>query len=901
MALQVTHDGNTLVFRPGKSELLSEDAISQALSALHGLGEVFALDTVGWMTEYRLFLRFGASASATGPRLEQVFGAMQKDDFDYSGWLHLKQGECGVVQPVDLSDHAVLPIAHYAPEDARERWQAVLRALASYRGDMFPGRLGVRVALRPAGQDWRERFIKSAPGDDGARGTNNHRDRWDAKASGPAFHAQIQLLAICQDDPQTVDVARADLARLAALVTELTGQPQAWTLDRPIERSLTREAVRALIERTGRSTEAWPELRFLADEGAAPYALSAEEAAALWPAWMPLVRLRYRTPQDPTTTGVEPPAAPEHEGAATPPRSDGHEITHRPLDEPPATGSDPVQEGGNTRVQALVHSSRPQELPVRSTPDPKELRRGRRRRRTGSSERVEGALAQVRPSVMRQMGLSDVDIAVFDCLGDSPLASHEELAYSWGLAVTAVDRSIGKLKDLELVESVSVYIGGERRERSWIPEDCWARVFDDRPLPHIDHMVRRLWNNPEMVSAVYRLVGILTQENDERELLIVRWLWKRPFDAVVQCNDGWAAFLWTGLWKGREKLDLQLQECMHELRRWNQWGEPAWPGRILFVVPDAWVEEQVWRAVCRRGWEEYCAILNLRDDELVGELGLGGARRWIPPFIREEPPPLKANVERWVELLKNDPASRMSRLLQVIELYPGISASHLGRLTRINGTNVAEGLACLRSRNLIHQPHCDGYSLEDLALAKSARRDGVWSGLPGRRQGKKRTAEYPDLRWRRLRHIQNILVQFHAAGCRVAPGWLAQDASFRPDGVVWLDGGPYGAGWHYLVDARHVHKTTRMRGVLNRALSDERRDGFPILVICREGMEEIVWELGAERPMLTSTPNRIRGRSIVGATDCAWLRYGDETHLMGGRRRNARRKDTDGTNDEREA
>ena len=268
MALRATNDGNTLAFQPERRELFSKDDTARALSNLHGLGEVFALDTVGWITEYRLFLRFGASASGTGPHLEQFFGTVQKAEQDSSDWLQLIPGHWGVVQPVDLSDHTLLPIAHYSPEDARERWEAVLRALASYRNDAFPGQLGVRVALKPAGQDWRERFIKSAPGGDEARGTNIDLDRWHAKAAATAaFHVQIQLVAICQDNPTAVHLAREDLAKLAALVTDLTGQPQAWTLGRPIERSLTREAVRALIGRTGRSTEPWPDLTFLPGRG----------------------------------------------------------------------------------------------------------------------------------------------------------------------------------------------------------------------------------------------------------------------------------------------------------------------------------------------------------------------------------------------------------------------------------------------------------------------------------------------------------------------------------------------------------------------------------------------------------------------------------------------------------
>ncbi len=447
---------------------------------------------------------------------------------------------------------------------------------------------------------------------------------------------------------------------------------------------------------------------------------------------------------------------------------------------------------------------------------------------------------------------------------------------------------MARLSRLGLVKSRRVYIDGKREDRFWIPEDRWDEVIPDRSLPHTDNMVARLWLNPEALAAVYRLTGVLALSQPGRELFALRWLWRRPFDAVAQCSDGWAAFLWVGIWQDAPRLGRRLQECWNELGRWSGNGPRRWPGRIFIVTPNAWVSELVWRAVSHRGWQGYCTTLNLEDDELIGELDLEHARGAIPMAIGEEPPRLRADVDRLIDLLENDPASRLRRLLRVIEMHPGVITSHLERLTGINGRNTKEGLAYLEARQLVDQPRSGRYTVADWVLAMAARRDRVWLGLPGRRHGAERIREYSERRWRRLRDAQRLLAKFSAFGCPVAPGWMARDGTFAPDGVVWLDGSPFGAGWHYVVNALHAKSQSTMKKVMDRALSDTRTDRFPILVVCRDEMEELVWELGAGRAVLTAAATRVRSMPAVGQDGNAWLHSGKAAPMLSNRKRNAR-------------
>jgi len=117
---------------------------------------------------------------------------------------------------------------------------------------------------------------------------------------------------------------------------------------------------------------------------------------------------------------------------------------------------------------------------------------------------------------------------------------------------------------------------------------------------------------------------------------------------------------------------------------------------------------------------------------------------------------------------------------------------------------------------------------------------------------------------------------------------MARDGTFAPDGVVWLDGSPFGAGWHYVVNALHAKSQSTMKKVMDRALSDTRTDRFPILVVCRDEMEELVWELGAGRAVLTAAATRVRSMPAVGQDGNAWLHSGKAAPMLSNRKRNAR-------------
>ncbi len=517
------------------------------LKDLHAYDEGFALETVGGHGWHRLFIRFPHGNSRVRSRLLVEFGAVSQSNND--DWLRIGRTDYAAVRTVTLSRDSVLSIARDSPDHIRERWRNVLRHMIGRANDGSDATLGVRVLLKPARPGWEARFKSNAPsGDEDAQALGDAR-RWAAKASGPAFQAEFQLVAICKDVREQRRRSATALDELAKLMVELAGGEKVWRL-RIRKQSVGQNLARARNNRMRRTFDPWPPLDFLSAERQLRHVLSPEEAAPLWlaqtsrpaPVAVDTVlsdQFEARTETRPAQIDRLPTLeeliaklramAPGEMDEATGSSAPGVE---------PAISAQPHRDVG-AEGRGVVHSSRPPGLPVRRMPDRKTMRRG-----SGSTLRRDSSLIRdgsedSRSRRIRDLGLSAVDIEIFDRLGDLPWASRQDLAYATGRGIATVYKSIDRFRELQLVESGRVYINGKDEERFWIREDQWDRVMGDLRQCHTQNMVQRLWLNPEGFAAVYRLTGILTQDKFGRELRELRWLWRRPFDAVAQYSDGW--------------------------------------------------------------------------------------------------------------------------------------------------------------------------------------------------------------------------------------------------------------------------------------------------------------------------------------------------------------------------
>ena len=896
MAIIETRSAYTFRIDPPPAGVFDPRLAAMEIETFHKTDEPFALEVTGGRTGGAFFVRTEKPRSAVVSYLSLACGTAAVPA--HEDWLMLRPDETALVRAIALTHHTVLPTVGYTERQVQIDWATILGHINATM-QQFGGRYGVRMLLQQASDEWRVPFEKElasrpAQGDGGGGWFRRHDSRRGTadidpqmaatKLNGPAFYAEIQVIAICAESRHRREVG-AELEKLVGFVVELAGGDKAW-------KPTTRQEIAGKTLFRGRRDrnrlQPWPLAAFLSPRQASQYVLSPQEVAPLWPAPLSLPKplaaeaLALAPPQPApestrdtlpdSTTNTVPPVPPPNEPRGTDIALESD--VEDGLIKLPIPGTIPPAARRQTRWGTSTgHSARPSDVALERGPDRRQLRR-ENGKGTPDSGRRQAAKAAAQSSTVRELELTESDIALFDQVGDMPWASVQDLAYAFDHNPGTVYQKLHALNEHGLVESAEFHIGGNREMRFTVSDDHWSRVMHDRPLPHKEHVLQRLLINLEFTTAVYLLVGLLVQGERGRKLLRLRWLWRHDFDAIAQFNDGWAGFLWSGMWQDQEKLERRIQQCAEVLAEWSGGRGTHWPGRLVIVVPDQWQEEVAWRAVRRRGWEAICSVHCLVADTFAGDLDLTASRGRIPMQLSDDVPPVRAGLEQLQRFLLDDQGDRMRRLLSAVEQYPGIIASHVSAMSGINGQLTKLGLAELQRRESTRRMGNQGYALEKRPLALAARRDRVWLGLPDHRSGPNTLASHSGRRWKRIRGAQKLLAQFRAAGCPTAAGWRAQDGRFVPDGVVWIEDGPYGRGWHYLINASGIRAEAMVARLLEQAFAPARSDRYPILVVCPDAVEELYWHAAPALPVLTAAMSRVSGGPVVGDDGTVWMKSG---------------------------
>ena len=617
----------------------------------------------------------------------------------------------------------------------------------------------------------------------------------------------------------------------------------------------------------------------------------------------------------PTEDAAEPMIADPDEGAGNDAGREGEE-TSDVVEPEPERGAEAGTPFRSARPRVVgrrrehwgnesFHSARPPRLPT-TRGVKREANRGRRSTRNRDTARIEEALASVRTEVIAQLGLAGRHVLAFHQLGDLPWSSALEFADCFGRAPSTAYDLLGFLQERDLVANGSIGSGASEEKRFWIPEDAWDRVTDNQPLPHGAETLRRLRLNPEFTAAAYLLTGILAQGAPQRRLSRLRWLWDQPFNAGAQFNDGWAVFLWSGLWEDGPALRRRLELCSTVFDRWGSVRTRCRPGRLIWVVPTRWQSERVWRAVWDGGWEVRNSVYILEEDLLEGDLDLSASLGIMPPFIMTERlKPLPKYTDRHLDILAGQQPARLRRLLATIERSRAISHAALQEFTRMNGSNLNQALSMLgvakqsnstsegkpgaierrgagnppAGRQLVRVLPNGMYVPGKAALTLAGHRDGVRPNLPGSRCNPDRIAQFSDRWFAKLEASNALLARFASAGCPVVSGLFCSDGDFKPDGAVWIDESPYGSGWHYLVNALDARQMSSMARALRGARSPDRSDAYPILMLCRSDTEGLFWTLGEDLRKLTVSPGRLRGHPVVGHPGI-WFQNGHPVSIL---------------------
>lgn len=475
---------------------------------------------------------------------------------------------------------------------------------------------------------------------------------------------------------------------------------------------------------------------------------------------------------------------------------------------------------------------------------------------------------------------------VAECLGYLPLAAARELAGCFGKSVRWTYAALGELQRQGAVDCLRFSVSQWPQRRWWLTgagEAAWLRNGDFR---HSPQQLARLVDNPLSVEWFYYVCSQLCGEPPERRLLEFSWFRDRSFEAAARFSDGWVALAWSGYWQNRAAL-VRRFERMSESMVVGDSGVRVWPSLFCFVVPDRWQAALVTSVAESFGMADAVCVCAIYDNILDGALDFGEARGWLLPQWDLT----LSDGHDWGRVyggcLASEPdGAWLIRLLQVIEQWPGIRIRTLCSFTRGSWKRVRSGLDRLAGKGLIwEQDGC--YAVEAVWLSAAARRDRVWSGLPGKHFSKVKVAAlYSGRIARHEQGLMRVMRAFAATGCAIAPGWRALDVmgssgQIAPDGVVWLEQSPYGPGWHYVeyeLRARSVKRVAdKVRGYQTRV----RADAYPVLVVCQPKVEAEFWAVGGQVPMLTTSVGEAAAGPLVGAAGTVWRCYGEPVAMLG--------------------
>ena len=448
----------------------------------------------------------------------------------------LYRTEDAYVRTLHLTDHTLFPTGSYSQQQTVRSWRELADYIKAHAGGAYESRSMLRVLLQPSCDGWQTsfeqrltnkgptsgsglgRFLLSAGAKDSSGATDPKLVA--EKTAHVGFRCEIQVITICEAKSDTKRRARSSLDHITALVGDLAGGRKMWS-----RTSVQEISGRKLFgDRRNRATMPPLDLlKFLSPERTGQFPLSPEEIAPLWPT--PLTTPTPVSPDAVLAPGAAPkstrPAAAMEAVHAAPGVSAKPASSDDPIirDESRTTGARPVTPARPTKTERpwpvterfSFHSAQPCGLPSLVL-NRKNLRpKGRGRQQGRDSEPLREVINAVRPDVVRALGLSERDILTMDQLADLPIGSAQDLAYAYGRSPTTSYESLTYLEQQGLALRRDVHIGSTLEKRYWLPDDQWARIMGDRIRSHPGSAIDRLWLNPSMVAAVYRVAGVLVQ------------------------------------------------------------------------------------------------------------------------------------------------------------------------------------------------------------------------------------------------------------------------------------------------------------------------------------------------------------------------------------------------------
>ncbi len=489
--------------------------------------------------------------------------------------------------------------------------------------------------------------------------------------------------------------------------------------------------------------------------------------------------------------------------------------------------------------------------------------------------------------------LTGVERTIEDRLTRFPLASGQNLDRFYREEYITRNRTLAALMDDGLVDGMKSGFTLRRQPRYWSIDRSAAWDPDD-PQPKHPHLVHMLLTRLALLESVHFIIEDALQKKPGRKLVDFDWRFESAIDATVRFNDGWMAFIWSGIWKDGTSVSHLVLKLIDNLRDWGRAGLPHHPGKICVVVPDLWQAELVRRAVEMFGRPEISLIHVAGAKSIDDDYDLSSSRGWPPrtDMRRWALPPDR--LDRLVrELVAQDNARDLLRFLTTVEQWPGVVRGTLRDLMKLNGKSTAAAEDWLIKSKLIWLTSKGGLAVGEDWLSIAARRDRVWSGRPGQMFSREKVEElYAGRIGAHEKGLAALVGWFSAAGCPIAPGWRFRDVmgsrgQVAPDAMIYVERSPFGPTWFHVEYELSAQAMVRVRRKFRGYHSQVRSDDFPLLCVCKREAMQLVIDLGLDR-MLVAPVEDVRRSNVVGDCGTVWLHGGRPVDSFGSSRRRKR-------------
>ena len=479
----------------------------------------------------------------------------------------------------------------------------------------------------------------------------------------------------------------------------------------------------------------------------------------------------------------------------------------------------------------------------------------------------------------------------FSFIGSCPLISKPDLSNLMGYDAPYSYPLVKELADSGLVTSVPLGGVSARADRLYVPP--YGRQFltvADRSWQ--DDGARSVLLSRFPVAETLPLAA--SSVEGMGRLLSFNWYQGMAWDAAARYETGFVPIFWSGLLQRERRVRQTLLNLGPDLLEVASPGRNPRPGMLCFVVPDAWQAQVVRRAARGFGLEDrimFCYIWDrsatpaARPVESVG----GITTQIADAYVGNWPWEARVAASPW----SGDQPRRFYRQLQITAEWP---RTHLDfarsvLLEKPQSRNTQRMQALLRGGDgpWLHSNVERGvhrYTVNNKSFHLLATIDRVANNqIPAANLGPAGMGNSPV-------HDDEVMAafgQFVANGLKVANGWRSWErwghGGIEPDGMIFLNFGPFGAGWHYYEHERTARRRARAERKFRRYLAPRRQDDFPVLfALWDDEAEETFHRIGREnagRPdrarLLTTTRDRLARYGALG--DGCWSWYGEPVRL----------------------